>query len=118
MTLAEQMRADSAIFFNLAEHGETITYNGVEIVGVVEPGVSRTSGNTWETSEGSSSSGYVWLSQDDVASPLQGDAISLSNGTEWEVARILSTNGGVHQLEIIGNQNPWGVSNARQNRIS
>ncbi len=118
MTLAEQMRADSAIFFNLAEHGETITYNGVEVVAVVEPGVSRTSGNTWETSEGTSASGYVWLSESAGASPVPGDAIVLSNGTEWEVSRILSTNGGVHQLEIIGNQNPWGVSNARQNRIS
>ena len=118
MTLAEQMIADSAIFFNLAEHGEVIAYNGVEVVAVVEPGVSRTSGNTWETSEGTSASGYVWLSESDVASPMQGDAITLSNGTEWEVARILSTNGGVHRLEIIGNQNPWGVSNARQNRVS
>ena len=118
MTLAEQMRADSAIFFNLAEHGETITYNGVEVVAVVEPGVSRTSGNTWETSEGTSASGYVWLSESDVASPMPGDAILLANGTEWEVSRILATNGGVHQLEIIGNQNPWGVSNARQNRVS
>ena len=118
MTLAEQMIADSAIFFNLAEHGETITYNGVEVVAVVEPGVSRTSGNTWETSEGTSASGYVWLSESAGASPVPGDAIVLSNGTEWEVSRILSTNGGVHQLEIIGNQNPWGVSNARQNRIS
>lgn len=118
MTLAEQMIADSAIFFNLAEHGETIQYNGVEVVAVVEPGVSRTSGNTWETSEGTSASGYVWLSESAGASPVPGDAIVLSNGTEWEVARILSTNGGVHQLEIVGNQNPWGVSNARQNRVS
>ena len=117
MTLAEQMIADSAIFFNLAEHGEVIAYNGVEVVAVVEPGVSRTSGNTWETSEGTSASGYVWLSESAGASPVPGDAIVLSNGTEWEVARILSTNGGVHQLEIIGNQNPWGVSNARQNRV-
>ena len=118
MTLAEQMIADSAIFFNLAEHGETITYNGVDVVAVVEPCVSRTSGNTWETSEGTSASGYVWLSESAGASPVPGDAIVLSNGTEWEVSRILSTNGGVHQLEIIGNQNPWGVSNARQNRVS
>ena len=114
MTLAERMISDSAIFFNLAEHGETITYNGVEIVAVVEPGVSRTSGNTWSTQEGTSASGYVWLSQSDVESPKPGDSIFLQNGTGWEVARLLSTNGGVHQLEIIGDENPWGVSNARR----
>jgi hypothetical protein len=116
MTLAEQMIADSAIFFNLAEHGETITYNGVEIQAVVEPGVSLTRGNAFETMEGTSSSGVAWIRMDDVESPTTGDSVVLGNGTRWEVVRILATNGGVHQLEIMGSENPWGSANSRQVR--
>jgi len=116
MTLAEQMIADSAIFFNLAEHGETITYNGVDIPAVVEPGVSLTRGNAFETMEGTSSSGVAWIRMDDVESPATGDSVVLGNGTRWEVVRILAANGGVHQLEIMGSENPWGSANSRQVR--
>ena len=116
MTLAEQMRADSAIFFNLAEHGESITYNGAEIPAVVEPGVSMTRGNSFETMDGVSSSGIAWIRMDDVESPSTGDSVILGNGTRWEVVRILATNGGVHQIEIMGSENPWGTSNTRQVR--
>ena len=117
MTLAEQMITDSAIFFNLAEHGEAITYNGVEIPAVVEPGVSLTRGNAFETMEGTSSSGVAWIRMDDVESPATGDSVVLGNGTRWEVVRILATNGGVHQLEIMGSENPWGSANSRQVRV-
>ena len=116
MTLAEQMIADSAIFFNLAEHGETITYNGASIPAVVEPGVSMTRGNVFETMEGTSSSGVAWIRMNDVESPVTGDSVILGNGTRWEVVRILATNGGVHQLEIMGSENPWGSASSRQVR--
>ena len=116
MTLAEQMIADSAIFFNLAEHGETITYNGVSIPAVVEPGVSMTRGNAFETMDGTSSSGVAWIRTSDVESPVTGDSVILGNGTRWEVVRILATNGGVHKLEIMGSENPWGSASSRQVR--
>ena len=116
MTLAERMIADSAIFFNLAEHGEAITYNGASIPAVVEPGVSMTKGNAFETMDGVSSSGIAWIRMSDVESPATGDSVVLGNGTRWEVVRILATNGGVHQLEIMGSENPWGSANSRQVR--
>lgn len=117
MTLAEQMISDSAIFFNLAEHGEIIKYDGTEIKAVVEPGVSMTRGNPYETMDGSSASGVIWIAQADVESPKQGDSVVLKNGSEWEVVRILATNGGIHQVEILGSENPWGTSNSRQVRV-
>jgi len=117
VTLAEQMRADSAIFFNLAEHGELITYNGAEVPAVVEPGLSITKGNAFETMDGVSASGLVWLSEDDVPKPKTGDTVVLANGTAFEVVRILMTNGGVHQLEIMGDENPWGTVSSKQVRV-
>ena len=117
MTLAEQMRADSAIFFNLAEHGELITYNGAEVPAVVEPGLSITKGNAFETMTGMSASGLVWLSESDVPKPKTGDSVVLANGTAFEVVRILMTNGGVHQLEIMGDENPWGTVSSKQVRV-
>ena len=118
MTLAEQMNSDSAIFFNMAEHGEVITYNYDDVLAVVEPGVSRTSGNTFETSEGTSASGTVWVRVEDIESPAVGDSITLADDTVWEVARIVGASGGIYQLEVVGSENPWGSSNARQNRVT
>jgi hypothetical protein len=118
MSLADLIRSDSAIFFNLAEHAEIIRYNGVEITAVTEIGVSRTRGNSWETIDGISSAAFVWVSQDDVESPVAGDSIVLSDESAWEVSRSMGVSGGVHQLELVGSENPWGVSNARQSRVS
>ena len=118
MNLHDLMEADASIFFNLEEHGEEIVYNLDEIVAVIESGVSRTAGNTYSLIEGMSATGFVWLRVSDVESPKPGDSIIFPDGSKWEVARILLTNGGIHQLEVIGDENPWGTSNARQNRIT
>lgn len=91
--LEAQRRIAKNTFFNTDRLGETITYNGVEIVALVYIGasISRTDWNDAATSiEHSSLADLAVFSvcDEDVIEPCEGDEI-IYKGTAYTVAQII-----------------------------
>lgn len=108
MTLKEQMVTDVAIFLNINEHAEEITYNGMNIIAIVDRGENMGRGNTFGSNrEGQAARAEIWVAEKDIPKPKAQDEVVFDD-IEWQVARILSSGGGLHQLELIGNESAWG----------
>ena len=95
--LEAQRRASKKAFFSTARLGETITYNGQEVVAIVEVGasLSRPDWNVPATTvEHASLTDIAYFSICDdvedggIAEPQEGDTI-LYNGTEYNVAQLV-----------------------------
>lgn len=105
MALKDQMAADvAAIFLNTSEFAESITYNGMPLLAIVELGEDRADGNEF-TNEGLSARATVWISASDVPTPCQGDIIIRNSDlSRWEVARVVESGGGMHRLLCVSRQ--------------
>lgn len=95
--LEAQRRVSRKAFFSLARSGETITYNGQEIIAIVEIGASQTrpDWNDAATSiEHADLADIAYFSVCDdpdnggIAEPQEGDTI-VYNGTEYSAAQII-----------------------------
>ncbi len=111
MGLAEQMPADAAnVIMNTEEFAEWISYKGARIKAICALGGDRASGNTF-TNDGQAARMIVDVLETDVAAPAEGDSIireADTAGAIWRVARVLSSFGGLHRLECIARETPWG----------
>lgn len=95
--LEAQRRTSKKAFFSLARLGETITYNGQEVIAIVEIGasMSRPDWNVPATQvEHASLTDIAYFSVCDdiedggIPEPQEGDTI-VYNGTEYNVAQLV-----------------------------
>lgn len=103
MSLKDLMVADLAtIIFNPAEHADTILYNDVEILAIVEIGEDNTKGNTF-TQQGSSDRAFFEVMESDVPVPVLGDTITYKNKT-WNYAHTVNYSAGAYRIECTANE--------------
>lgn len=105
MSLRDVMGADAPIFFNRDEFAEEAEYNGLPVEVILETGQDRQSGNTFE-STGQAARATCWIQAQDVERPEPLDKLVI-NEIEWQVARVLESNNGIHCLELIGREVVW-----------
>lgn len=107
MSLKDVMAADiSAVFFNTSEFAETVTYNGTSITAIPEIGEDNRKGNTFAASGGSGIA-YFTVKESDIAWPEPPDKITYKNVT-WYVARVISSDGGMHRIECTARESAFG----------
>jgi hypothetical protein len=118
MSLKDQMAADAAIFFNVGEIAELATYQGVQIIGILDYDNGQLSGNPYNN-EGQSAKGLYYISVVDIAKIgaelsrtegqeiLGGDQI-VHAGTIWYVFRVRAIEGGICTIEVGSKESAWG----------
>ena len=101
MTFKDSLEADMAVFFNAEEFAETIVYNGVEIVAVVDVG-----GTPAEAEESLRDEALIYVKASDVTAPAYGDAVT-ARGHEWKVRRVPDAHDGfIWTISVIKNTRP------------
>lgn len=106
MTHKDHMTIDAQTFFNVDEFAETVSYNGVDISAVVERGKTREDGNTF-SNDGEADRAEIWVLTSDVPKPAVSDVIVTTDGTNWEVVRLVESDNTMHCLECITNESPY-----------
>ena len=101
------MAADiSAVFFNPDEFAETVSYNGSSILAIPEISEDNRKGNLF-SNEGRAGVAYFTVKATDVVWPEASDLIA-HNGITWNVARVVSSAGGMHRVECTTRESAFG----------
>jgi len=106
MSLKNRIESDVAVFLNPSEFGKAVSYNGREIVAVVDEDGWNLKGNSFAT-EGRSAMAHIWISVSDVPEPSPGDEIRGSDGTLWRYARTVERNSAMLCIECLAEESPW-----------
>lgn len=114
MNFKDQIAKDLAVFFNKNEHADTVNYNGIEIVAIVEIGEDNVKGNTF-SQQGSSDRAFFEVQESNevlqldgsattfIINPQLGDTITYKNKT-WNYAHTVDQSEGVYRIECTANE--------------
>lgn len=100
MTLKTQMTSDLATFFNTDEFADTVSYNGSDILGVVDFGEDLN-----EQTDGLQALATLFVKKSDVADPNYRDTVVI-NSVTWHVSNVQEGDSDVWKLGIKKDQRP------------
>jgi hypothetical protein len=118
MSVKEQIAADANIFINENDFAEQATYEGVQIIGILDYDNGQLSGNPYNN-EGQSTKGLYYLTAANVIKigtelnrssgyEIQGVDQIIHAGRTWYVIRLKAVEIGIYTLEISSNESAWG----------
>jgi len=102
MTLAEQLTTDLSVFFDADDFATTVTYNGTDILALVDFGMNSDGDNA--------RTARIIVKTSDVASPAYRDTVVIA-GTSWRVFRDPDT-----EVAVKGDGQVWELSLVRDER--
>lgn len=103
MTLAEQLTTDLSVFFDTDDFATTITYNGTDILALVDYGLDSDGDNA--------RTARIVVKASDVPAPAYRDTVVIS-GTTWRVFRdpdkevAVKGDGQVWEMSLIRDERP------------